>query len=173
MIHQIQGLETIEDYYNKLKRELDRLEVAEIEYCQNDAIDHALNAISTAWHLAEWVASFMSVDKETVREKIAERCSQYNDFHDITTGVKHFTVSRPRSEEVEVQEIITSAQAVYTTEQRQAIKYQIDYPDSEPTYIRSEPWPIVVKLNDEYARNVIRHVMNIWKEYLKEQGIEV
>lgn len=60
----------------------------------------ALDCATSAWHLTDWVfheyeqQNFTDIGK--MREAFIKNCDDLKIMHDITTGTKHFTVSRPK-----------------------------------------------------------------------------
>lgn len=62
----------------------------------------ALDWASSAWHLTDWVfneyeqQNFTNIG--TMRDAFIQSCEELKIMHDITTGSKHFTVSRPKSD---------------------------------------------------------------------------
>jgi hypothetical protein len=70
----------------------------------NDSLSasKALNFAATAWHLTDWVypefenAAYANLG--AMREAFFASCKELRIMHDLATGLKHFTVSRPKSD---------------------------------------------------------------------------
>ncbi|MDY0009741.1 MAG: hypothetical protein RBS08_08545, partial [Bdellovibrionales bacterium] len=98
----IAGLETPQDFLDKLQREIGRLYEAQHNGGLDcDVLDHSLNAIMTAWHLHEAVEKATnnnSINKSTkaYRDDVVQRCPELGILHDITSQIKHVKVSEPR-----------------------------------------------------------------------------
>lgn len=107
-------------YFEKLKREISRIEEAQDSYVTGDEItDHGINAAITAWHLPEYF--FKAMGKEAAKEKRNTVAAKYPDLrlmHDIATEAKHFTVSAQQYGESFI--VTTSARANLTVNERLA-----------------------------------------------------
>ncbi len=85
----------------KAHREIDRLKQAENNMDTFEAMDHALNAAFTIYHLLEWRENPFGLTEEKLGEKVPgayRKCKQLKDpyfnlLHGIVTHTKHTTVS--------------------------------------------------------------------------------
>ncbi|MDO1447412.1 hypothetical protein Q0590_14180 [Rhodocytophaga aerolata] len=61
----------------------------------------ALDCAAVAWHLTDWVfheyekLAFPNVG--SMREEFYKSCDDLKTMHDLATGLKHFTISNPKS----------------------------------------------------------------------------
>ena len=91
-----------EHMVDKLEREIRRLDEAERDMADDNALDHAFNAALTGWHMIDWIqhsdlAPEAPTNKAGLNEYFIGECPQLGELHDITTRLKHITVSRPKS----------------------------------------------------------------------------
>lgn len=96
---------------DKAQREIGRLKQAENECDIIAALDHALNAAFTVYHLLEWRQNPSGTSKEELKKAGIQTCgaqavctkidkSEFDVLHGIVTHTKHATVSSwPRSNE--------------------------------------------------------------------------
>lgn len=86
---------TYAEMREKLKREIGRLRSAESARDETAAMDHALNAAFTAYHLLEWQAKEASPsDTQNARTLLnAQNNADLELLHDIATRTKHVTIS--------------------------------------------------------------------------------
>lgn len=109
----------------KARREIDRLAVAEKNLDQEEAIDHALNAAFTIFHLIEWGQKEGKLNNTNKARDYVDQCANQGlkALHDVATRNKHVTVSKPahtalttpRSEE-NIMRLTTEAGDIITTE---------------------------------------------------------
>ena len=94
----------------KAQREISRLREAEHNLDVTTALDHALNAAFTVYHLLEWRQNPTGFSKEELNDTLKESgkitksahglCKEVNSIemhllHGIVTHTKHVTVSKP------------------------------------------------------------------------------
>ena len=96
------------NFIDKAKREIDRLRKAENELDPVAALDHALNAAFTVYHLLEWRQNPSSLSEKELKRLLKSEgmtfktahilCKEFNSpemnlLHGIVTHTKHATVS--------------------------------------------------------------------------------
>lgn len=92
------------DLFERLKRQKERLDTNRADE------DHAFDFCLTAWSLADWDFYFKNPDlvgkkenqaardrKHRYREEIFQLCEGLIIMHDIANGIKHFSLSKPKS----------------------------------------------------------------------------
>lgn len=93
------------DGYNLLNssRALFNKLLEDYKFFADDALSasKALNYTATAWHLTDWVyheyESSTCGNLGTMRDAFFSLCPELRVMHDLATGLKHYTVSRPKS----------------------------------------------------------------------------
>lgn len=140
---------------NKLDREISRLIEAEMRLEEENAVDHALNAAFTGFHLLEWQdKQFNPVSSVKSRDLLTKKNNpDLNLLHDIVSKTKHVTISNsPHKAAIDVKVTLTT---VCHVEHRDGINIAV--PNSKRTF---------VKFGDDYAYMVLTRVFGLFKEDL-------
>ena len=87
-------------FYIKNPRDLFELLLKDYEDYQKDklSVRKALNCVFKCWHLIDWISEYKGLDLFELRKNILDECSELGIMHDICNGLKHYKITRPKSD---------------------------------------------------------------------------
>lgn len=136
----------------KNPRDLYKLLLEDYEDYRKDklSVRKALNCVFKCWHLIDWISDYKGGDLFELRKNILDECSELGIMHDISTGLKHYKISRPKSD---IDDSILHEGAFDST--------------FDSTFDISSLKLISEKGDNYDLDNVIEKVINYWTEYFK------
>lgn len=139
----------------KLNREISRLIAAEEEHAGEDALDHALNAAFTGFHLLEWENQHNHPGNRTSARDLlsAKNNISLNLLHDIVTCTKHMTISNSAYGQAVNVRTSVSSETVTTGGGQDIVTV-----GGEPVTVTST----YVKFGERRAREVLNEVLQIF-----------
>lgn len=144
-----------EELKKKALREIARLEEAEKKLDQQAAIDHALNAAFSIYHLLEWKSKTLNPNKNVSAHFLCENSNNLSlqMLHNIVTCNKHVTVSNS-SYNKDLSVAVSAKITFLTTEDGRHLTTQ-----KEDSFV-TEDSCITIKFDNQKAVDVLKAAYN-------------
>ena len=165
-------LKTPEHLYEKLSRELERLDAAVREESQLRAIDHALNFAITAWSMCDWLfaagrAVSVATEKGGFKAWVKDQSEDMQLCADLANGAKHFTLRR----ESDINDTKASKEYEHNTSVVQDVVQPVVKPVVRPVFAGGGQYRLILSVETESlgivdVRQLFENVLSYWKDTL-------
>lgn len=108
-----QNKRLIEYMFQKLSREIARIELYQQKNCHDVIFDSGFNAVVTAWSILDYFADIKGLKPKEFRTTFINNHSQENFglIHDVANLYKHMTISSPQGNDIQDAIVVTTSVA--------------------------------------------------------------